>query len=162
MKEITLVRHGKSSWKHEVSDFYRPLTSRGVLDAKLVANQYLKAKNSNLGVVFSSPAKRASTTCKLFSEIFNRDENSIHTVKELYDFDGTAVINFIKNLPNEYDTVTIFGHNNALTSISNRFGSVFIDNLPTSGLVKLNFNIDNWADFKQGTTEFIILPKTLK
>ena len=56
----------------------------------------------------------------------------------------------------------IFGHNHAFTSISNIFGSIFIDNLPTSGLVKINFDTNNWADIKQGQTELILIPKELK
>lgn len=56
----------------------------------------------------------------------------------------------------------IFGHNHAFTSISNIFGNIFIENLPTSGLVKLNIDIDNWKDLKTGTTDLLIIPKELK
>lgn len=42
MKEIIFVRHGKSSWEFDVIDRDRPLAARGVKDAKLVAEQFLK------------------------------------------------------------------------------------------------------------------------
>ena len=160
MKTIILVRHGKSSWNENVTDRERPLKIRGINDAKLVAKQFFNRSNLPKHI-FSSPAKRALSTCEIFTNTINIPKKSITIVEELYDFGGQNVINFIKNLPNELDEVMIFGHNHAFTSISNIFGNTFIDNLPTSGLVKLNFDIDDWKDLKKGTTEFIIIPKEL-
>ncbi|WP_400079997.1 SixA phosphatase family protein [Winogradskyella sp. R77965] len=161
MKTITLVRHGKSSWEHDLSDRKRPLKSRGVSDAMLVANQFVKHQKIP-EIIYSSPANRALSTCKIFMSIFDLSENSINVIEDLYDFGGESVINFIKNVSNEFDHVMIFGHNHAFTSISNIFGSTFIANLPTSGLVKLNFEINNWKDLKKGSTELIIIPKEFK
>jgi len=161
MKTITLIRHGKSSWNFDVSDKNRPLKSRGINDANLVANQFVK-QNEIPNKIFSSPANRALSTCKIFTKNFNLSEEEINIVEALYDFGGDSVIGFIQALPNNCDDIMIFGHNHAFTSISNIFGSIFIDNLPTSGLVKIKFEIDNWKDLKKGTTELIIIPKELK
>lgn len=161
MKRIILIRHGKSSWKDNVTDHERPLKTRGINDIKLVANQFF-SRSSIPKIIFSSSAKRAQSTCEIFTNSLNISKERITIVEDLYDFGGENVINFIKNLPNELNEVMIFGHNNAFTSISNIFGDTYISNLPTSGLVKLNFDIDNWKDLKKGTTEFIIIPKELK
>jgi phosphohistidine phosphatase len=161
MKTIILVRHGKSSWEFDVLDRERPLKRRGEEDAKLVASQFIRLyKLPNK--IYSSPAKRALSTCKIFTEIFDLPEKSINVVEELYDFSGENVIYFIESMSNELDTVMIFGHNHAFTSISNNFGSIFIENLPTSGLVKINFDIDNWKAIKSGKTELLLIPKELK
>ena len=56
----------------------------------------------------------------------------------------------------------IFGHNHAFTSISNIFGDRYIENLPTSGLVKIIFDTNVWSDITNGQTEFIISPKNLR
>jgi phosphohistidine phosphatase len=56
----------------------------------------------------------------------------------------------------------IFGHNYAFTSIVNRFGSTFIDNLPTCGLVWIQFDINSWKEIKTGITKLVIKPKDLK
>ncbi|WP_299361885.1 histidine phosphatase family protein [Winogradskyella sp.] len=161
MKSIVLVRHGKSSWEFDVSDVQRPLKQRGIKDAQLVANKFIKS-NKIPEKIFSSPANRALSTCKIFVSIFNLSENSISIEDDLYDFGGENVLRFVKKLPNEYTSIMIFGHNHAFTSIANIFGDKFIENLPTSGLIKLKFDIDNWQDLKQGTTELIIIPKELK
>jgi len=161
MKEIILIRHGKSSWEHDVTDRERPLKTRGINDIKLVANHFFNS-NSVPEIIFSSPARRALSTCEIFMNTLNIAKEEVVVVEELYDFDGRNVIDFIKNLSNEYNEVMIFGHNHAFTSISNIFGDTFIDNLPTSGLVKLKFDINDWNDLKKGITEFIIIPKELK
>ncbi|EPR73696.1 Phosphoglycerate/bisphosphoglycerate mutase [Winogradskyella psychrotolerans RS-3] len=161
MKTITLVRHGKSSWEYDVIDYDRPLKQRGIEDSKLVAKE-LEMRGHVPNVIFSSPANRALSTCKVFLKSLKLSENQIIINEDLYDFEGRNVINFIKNLSNDLKEVMIFGHNHAFTSISNIFGDTFIDNLPTSGLVKINFDIEDWKDLKQGTTEFIIIPKDLR
>ncbi len=161
MKEIILIRHGKSSWEHDVTDRERPLKTRGINDIKLVANHFFN-NNSVPEIIFSSPARRALSTCEIFMNTLNIAKEEVVVVEELYDFDGRNVIDYIKNLSNEYNEVMIFGHNHAFTSISNIFGDTFIDNLPTSGLVKLKFDINDWNDLKKGITEFIIIPKELK
>ncbi len=161
MKTLTLMRHGKSSWKHDVTDRERPLNQRGKNDAKLVANHFMK-QNVVPTIIFSSPAKRALNTCKIFIKASNLPETSIRVDEDLYDFGGESVVNFIKNLPDSCSDIMIFGHNHAFTSITNIFGSIFIDNLPTSGLVKINFEVDYWREIKSGQTELILIPKELE
>lgn len=161
MKTLTLVRHGKSSWEFDVSDRERPLKTRGLNDATLVAQQYLQS-SSLPQRIFSSPANRALTTCQIFTKAFGLAEDFITIEENLYDFGGEGVINFIKNLPDHIQSVMIFGHNHAFTSICNIYGSKFIDNLPTSGLVKIKLAIDEWKHLKQGKTELLIIPKELK
>ncbi|NNE32169.1 MAG: histidine phosphatase family protein [Winogradskyella sp.] len=161
MKSIILVRHGKSSWEHNVSDDKRPLKSRGKNDAKLVVKEFMK-HNISFDRIYSSPAKRAFSTCKIFCKALGYNKKDVKVIDNLYDFSGENVISVVKNFNNALNTVLIFGHNHAFTSISNIFGSVSIDNLPTSGLVKLNFDIDSWEDLTKGTTELLIIPKDLK
>lgn len=161
MKSITLVRHAKSSWKYDVTDRERPLKSRGKNDAKLVSLEYLK-HNLAVDKVFSSPAKRAYTTCQIFSKHVGFNINEVAVIDDLYDFGGENVISYIKSLSNDIDSIMIFGHNHAFTSISNIFGTAYMENLPTSGLVKIDFEIEDWKDIKKGVTKLIIIPKELR
>ena len=82
--------------------------------------------------------------------------------EDIYDFGGNQLVNFIKSLDNDLQKIMIFGHNHALTSIANTFGTKYIDNVPTAGLVKLSFDIDNWKDLKKGVTTITIFPRDLK
>lgn len=161
MKEIIFVRHAKSSWDYDVGDRDRPLKKRGNNDAHLVSNCF-KSNNFVPDAIFSSPAKRARKTCKIFLENLNFPTSSMRVEEDIYDFGGTQLINFIKSLDNELQNIMIFGHNHALTSIANTFGTKYIDNVPTAGLVKLSFDIDNWKNLKKGVTTLTIFPRDLK
>lgn len=161
MKSIVLVRHGKSSWKYPLLDKERPLSKRGVKDINLVANAFQNKNNVPLAV-FSSPANRALSTCKLFLETCNISAERIQIKDQLYDFGGDAVLSFIKNLPNTIDEAIIFGHNHAFTAVVNLLGTIAITNLPTSGLVKIVCNTEHWQTVTTGKTELIITAKELK
>lgn len=161
MKKITLIRHAKSSWKHNVSDRERPLKSRGYNDAALIS-EALKENNFTSEAYFSSPAQRALTTAELILSDLGIDVSTIEIREELYDFNGDQVIRFIKALPESLNSIVVFGHNNALTNISNTFGNMVIDNLPTCGVIILSFKSETWNSIQRGTTEFFMTPKQLK
>ncbi|MFD2914353.1 SixA phosphatase family protein [Psychroserpens luteus] len=161
MKTLILVRHAKSSWEFNVDDKDRPLKKRGNTDADLVSMAFV-----NRGLVidkaFSSPANRALSTCKIFINNLNISNDKLVIQDDLYDFGGEQVINFLKTLDTHYQNVMIFGHNHAFTSICNIFGNTFIDNLPTSGLVVIDFDVNSWIDINKGSTRFTIFPRDLK
>ena len=161
MKTLILMRHGKSSWKYDVSDKQRPLKTRGVIDAKLVSEYFLET-NKLPERIFSSPAKRAHETCKIFVKSSENNDIKVTIIDDLYDFNGSNVIDFIKNQDDSISSLMIFGHNHAFTSISNIFGDIYIENLPTSGLVKILFDTDSWKNINQGKTRLIIRPKELR
>lgn len=161
MRELVLIRHAKSSWEHDVNDAERPLKKRGYRDATLVSKAFQDALFFP-EIIFSSPAKRALLTCEIFMKNLNFDDKILHIRDELYDFGGQNVIKFITNLDDGYEKVIIFGHNHAFTSICNIFGDQFIDNLPTSGLVVLNFDVTSWKNIKKGITKLTIFPRDLK
>ncbi len=161
MKSITFVRHGKSSWEFDVVDRDRPLKFRGKNDAKRVAQHFMES-NPIPKNVYSSPANRALSTCKIFVKQFELSEECIAIDENLYDFSGYMVKDFIKDLPNTQDDVMIFGHNHAFTSLVNLMGTQHIDNLPTAGLVKISFDTSDWKTIETGKTDLIIIPKTLR
>ncbi|MNE34705.1 hypothetical protein D3C80_1284360 [compost metagenome] len=68
----------------------------------------------------------------------------------------------IKSCDNSFESVILFGHNAAITNFVNKFGDVFIDNVPTSGFVSLQFEADSWGKITKGKTKKIIFPKDLK
>ena len=161
MKEITFVRHAKSSWEYDVNDRERPLKNRGINDSHLVSSSF-KETNFTPDAIFTSPAVRARKTCKIFVKNLYKSSIVVRIEEEIYDFGGSQLINFIKSLDNELNKVMIFGHNHSLTSIVNSFGSKYVVNVPTSGLIKISFDVDDWNDIKKGITTLTIFPRDLK
>ena len=161
MKTLYLVRHAKSSWKHDVIDHERPLKKRGHNDAKLIAAK-VAAKFKAPQLILSSDANRALTTAHYFREAFDVSDTNFRTNHSLYDFDGRQVMQIVNLLDNALDCVMIVGHNHAFTSIANMLGNKYIDNVPTSGFVALEFDTDSWANISAGKTAKVLFPKDLK
>jgi len=155
------MRHGKSSWDLSVADLDRSLQERGISDAYAVAKEF-NDLNIKIDACFSSPANRALHTGIITARVLRFPLNNFHLTKELYDFSGNSVIEFVKNLENALNTVLIFGHNHAFTEIVNLWGNQYIENVPTAGLVQLNFDIDNWRAIVKGRTKTVLFPKQLK
>lgn len=161
MKNLLLMRHGKSSWELNVSDEDRTLIQRGIIDSKLIG-EVLQKKGLDIDFAFSSPANRALHTAMICLRQIRLPLEKFQVKAELYDFTGNYVIDFVRKLPKELNTVLIFGHNHAFTHIANSMGSEHIENVPTAGFVHLQLDTDSWASASQGSTIQTIFPKHIK
>lgn len=161
MKTLILVRHGKSTWDYPVDDKDRPLQERGINDGHLVSKKF-KSQAVAIDAVFSSPANRALHTCMIFLRQLNIPFIRLQVTNDLYDFSGENVLKFVKKLDDRFDTVMIFGHNDAFTNVANSLGNSYIDSVSTTGLVQLDFEAKNWASATKGATTQTIFPKDLK
>jgi|SRR5690606_11083657 len=161
MKTLYLVRHAKSSWKHDVDDHKRPLKKRGESDGKLVSAK-AKTEIDPPQKIISSDATRAFSTAQFFKNALNVSDANFETNHDLYDFSGQNVMRIIKSLDNSLDKVMLVGHNHAFTSVANMLGDQFIDNVPTCGFVMLQFEEKKWSDITTGKTVKTIFPRDLK
>lgn len=161
MKTLILVRHGKSSWEYSVGDRDRPLLQRGINDAHLVSEKFSE-QGIPIDAAFSSPANRALHTGMIFIRQLYLPLNKFQIVNELYDFSGEYILQFVKELNTKLNTVLIFGHNHAFTYIANSLGNTYIENVPTSGLVQLEFDVNDWKSVEKGSTKQTIFPKQLR
>ena len=160
MKNLILIRHAKSSWDAPLRDFDRPLTQRGIKDAHDVANSCLVFLPKQFQIL-SSAATRAKETAIIFAQNFSYPMENIIFSEELYTFDDRKLESIIKLFPNSYNNVILFGHNEAITNFVNKFGSIFIDNVSTSGFVSLQFDTEDWQSIQSGKTIKVIFPKDL-
>ncbi|MEL1253452.1 histidine phosphatase family protein [Flavobacterium sp. DGU38] len=161
MKNLILIRHAKSSWEAPLKDFDRPLMKRGILDAHNVSvaiGEFLPKTYT----IWSSTAARATETAIIFAQNLSYPLESILFKDELYTFDERHLEKVIKSCDNSLESVILFGHNEAITNFVNKFGDVFIDNVPTSGFVSLQFDSDSWDAIDKGKTHKTIFPKDLK
>jgi phosphohistidine phosphatase len=161
MKEVIFMRHGKSSWEYRVADQDRPLNQRGIDDAHLVGGVFAKT-DQDVDRIYSSPANRALHTCMIVAKELGYQLQQVSIDAMLYDFSGDNVLSFLKGLDNELGSIMLFGHNHALTYVANALGTKNIENVPTSGLVHIRFDIGHWKELHQGKTVNTIFPKHLK
>lgn len=161
MKTLILVRHGKSSWEDDVPDEERPLKKRAYKDANLVIKAFKKNFKKDF-IVWSSFANRALTTARIFQEEFGIADEDFTVKNDLYTFNGNQLIDVISNCDNAVDCLMVFGHNPAVTHSANKLGDHNFENVPTTGLVVLEFEADNWKDLKNGKTLLYLFPKNLR
>jgi len=161
MKNLILIRHAKSSWNVPLNDIVRPLDKRGINDAHLIAIKSIKYLPKSF-ILWSSIAKRASETAIIFAQNVSYPIENIVFKKELYTFDENNLERIVKSLNNNYDNVILFGHNEAITNFVNKFGDIFIENVPTSGFVSLQFDSVNWQFIGKGKIIKTLFPKDLK
>ena len=157
MKKLILIRHSKSSWDYPLNDFDRPLTENGITKAINVAkntSEFIPTQKT----IWSSSANRAKSTAILFVQNWNLDIQSIHFFDELYTFDDRKLAQIVKSCPNSIDNLILFGHNSAITDFVNKFGDIFIDNVPTAGFVSITFETNNWKDISKGKINKILFP----
>lgn len=161
MKNLILIRHAKSSWEAPLKDFDRPLMKKGILDAHDVSATISKFLPKTY-IIWSSTAARATETALIFAQNISYPIESIVYKDDLYTFDDKQLEKVIKSCDNSFDSVILFGHNEAITNFVNKFGDVFIENVPTSGFVSLQFDAENWNNINKGKTHKTIFPKDLK
>ena len=161
MKKLVLIRHGKSNWDFPLGDHERPLKKRGISDAHLISDRLKKCLPKKF-LIFSSTAKRTLDTAKIFAQNLIIPEELIISENELYIFDLKSLTKFIKSINNKHDSIILFGHNNAITDFVNKFGNKFIDKVPTSGAVFLQFEQNDWEFINEGKVIKTIFPKDLR
>lgn len=161
MKKLILIRHAKSSWETPTQDKERPLTPKGILDAHqiaIISSDFIPKSF----IMLSSTAKRAATTAVIFAQNLSYPIENIVFKEDLYTFDDFQLENVIKSCNNLYENVILFGHNAAITNFVNKFGDAFIMNVPTAGLVSIEFETNLWENIHKGKTTNMLFPKDLK
>lgn len=160
MKRLIIIRHGKSSWKHNVDDHQRPLKKRAYKDAEKVISA-LQVEFEKPTALWSSSATRALESAKIFRESLGIAEENFVVRKDLYTFEAASLLEIISSCNDEVDQLMIFGHNPAVTEVVNSLGDQYFDNIPTTGACVIDFNEDSWQDIKNGQTLLSLFPKYL-
>jgi len=148
VKTLYLVRHAKSSWKHpELTDRERPLNKRGKKDAPFMG-KLLKKRGEIPQLMVSSPAVRAHEIAKAFAEEFGFKIKKIRLNDKLYlpavnDFYG-----LLEEIPDNIKSLMLFSHNFGITDFANEISDIQIDNIPTSGVTRIDFESDSWNKIK--------------
>ncbi len=161
MKTLYAIRHAKSSWADGLSgDFDRPLNPRGKSDAPKMGKR-LKSKDIIPDLIISSPAKRARTTARIFADVLGYNEDEIIFVPELYLASVEKFYDSLFELPKQVDSVFLFSHNPGITDFVNDMANARIDNIPTTGIVCIDFQLDDWTKVtsSSGKVNFFDYPK---
>jgi len=156
MKQLLLVRHGKAEPpKVDMKDYDRGLTRVGHQDAPEMANRFIEKGLVPQSLV-SSPANRALTTAKHFAKTWNIDQAYLRTEASVYEANIAALLKVVNAFDNQYDRVALFGHNPGFTDFVNYLSNGDIYNIPTTGLVWIEFPFEDWSMVSQATGALLL------
>lgn len=112
----------------------------------------------------SSPANRALTTARYFISAWEGQPEDVQQDNRLYPGSAASILAVVRDIPDRYDRVMLFGHNPGMTAVVNQLGQEQIPNLPTAGVAGFTLSGDHWCDVLQLERKLIVLefPKTYK
>lgn len=161
MKRLIIVRHAKTEQGGYSHDYERELTERGIDDAGKIAVDLFKRKIMP-DYILSSPATRAITTAKVYAATLNFPEKKIIEKEGLYfDFTTQDFIEMLHEVPDEYQTVFVFGHNPFMYFMAGNLSKNFHGEMPTCSTVVIDFEIGSWKEVepRQGKVFLHLYPK---
>jgi phosphohistidine phosphatase len=162
MKKLYLIRHAKASKDRTgIDDYKRPLIEAGIKRTKKIIQYFLDNKIS-FNCMIASHASRAMDTAKLIAKGLNYHKEIICD-KRIYEMDESIYFTILSALNDSVTDVALIGHNPDITTFSNLFLDEKIINLPTSGVVCIEFDTNTWSEIMRAKHKvlFIISPKIL-
>lgn len=125
--------------------------------------QRLAAVNISPNLLLASPAKRAYSTAKSIAKELDYPIEMIQTDERIYHAGVGDLLSVIQNVSDQFKELMLFGHNPGFTDLANDFTGEFIENVPTAGVVAIEFQTDQWSAITlgQGKLLFFDYPKKL-
>jgi phosphohistidine phosphatase len=155
MKNLTLVRHAKSSWEHPgLDDRDRPLNKRGERDAPLMG-QRIAAAGIRPSLIIASPATRAWTTAKIIANEIGYPREFLQREIKLYHASLDTMLDVLVAQDTEFNSIMLVGHNPGLTTFANYLSPGITNNLPTAGVLSVDFEQDDWNLYSAPKTELV-------
>jgi phosphohistidine phosphatase len=121
----------------------------------------LNEKGVNPDLLLSSPAKRAKKTAFAFAKALDYPKSRIEKNSKIYEASIADLFLVIKECHNDLDSIMLFGHNFSYTEFANLYATPPLDNVPTTGVVAIEFRVDQWKDIttQNGEVLFFEYPK---
>lgn len=156
MKNLTIVRHAKSSWDYPgLSDRDRPLNKRGERDAPIMGQRIADA-GVRPSLIISSPAARAWETAKIVADALNYPREFLQREDDLYHASVNDILDVIADQDNGFNNLMLVGHNPGLTDFVNFLSPRLTSNLPTAGVVSVKIDRDHWNLHDRPDTELVL------
>ena len=153
VKDLFLIRHAEAVHSSNTSDFDRPLTEKGFSEGIKMA-QYFKEYTSVPDLIITSPAKRALQTASLFAEEFNLGTQQIQPENMIYEADVSALLSIVNHIPDEIQTIALFGHNPGISLLAGYLTGEQLGSLSTAGIFHIQFqDINSWKLISKGLGE---------
>ncbi len=151
MKELYLLRHAKSDWGNEsLKDIDRHLNERGYSDAYAMS-EWFANHHAAPDILLCSPATRTISTGMIFMRALELEMQRFVPEAGIYEAHRDTLKEIISKQNDVLNTLMLVGHNPGITDLCNALQeTLYFDNLPTCGLVKISGNCKHWKEFAAG------------
>jgi len=161
MKTLVLMRHAKSNWSGDLSDFDRPLNERGIRSARVLGN-WLRANDLLPDFALVSAAKR---TVETFDEL--KINCRYEKKRKLYLAPSEEIFHQLRQV--HANRLLLICHNPGISEFSQEILSQWpvhsqFENFPTCSTCVIDFDLNDWSDLKFGigTIRSFLVPKDLE
>lgn len=116
IRELLILRHGKSDWDAHIDDLHRPLTDGGKRSAQRIGT-WLMRQRLVPDYVISSPAVRALETARKACKAMGRSARDIIEEPGIYLASRRAMVAELEQCPEKTRRVMLVGHNPGLEDL---------------------------------------------
>lgn len=156
MKKLCLFRHAKSTYGAlGTEDLDRPLHPVGLQDAPLMANILKSSYKFKPDLILTSHAQRTLLTAESICAALGYNKEKIRVEKSLYEAGVEDLLEDIKLIDSKVKNLLIVGHNPGLTLLANFLVDTHVTNLPTCGVVAIEFDTNSWDNISAATSKLL-------
>jgi phosphohistidine phosphatase len=158
MKQLVLLRHGKSDWSAGTGDHARPLAPRGVQAAGTMGKLLAQAGQAPDHVVTSS-AVRAHTTAELAADAGGWDA-AIEVDRTLYMAGPAEVLDVVRRTSADVDSLLLVGHQPTWSDVAELLTSANV-RVATATAVGIHLDVDAWPAVapRRGILAWVLPPR---
>lgn len=158
---LYLLRHAKSSWDEPLPDHDRPLSARGIRDAR-AAGQLLTARGWRPDLVLCSTAERTRQTWR-HAAARGAETGELRYVDAIYEASLTELLGLVQQTTEEVGSLMLIGHGPGLPALAASLGrrpeprdawARMDTKYPTSGLAVLELP-GAWAEAAPSTAQLV-------
>lgn len=116
--------------------------------------EILKGKKIFPDLILSSTAVRALKYAEILADKLNYGKENVKASRDYYFADLNEIISALRSVSNNYNSIFFIGHNPEITYLANFLSGNDVNNIPTSGVFGLKYDIKNWTELDENNGKF--------
>ncbi len=156
MRRLLLLRHGKADRHSAGGDRDRPLTRRGLEDARRIG-EFLAAEGMTPDLAVASNARRAKQTLDCVLDAFPGHVTQV-VENTIYSASADHLLEVLRQTPDKTSTLLAVGHNPGFSELASALAGDgapeellrMRQKFPTAALAILDFSCEAWAEAAYG------------
>ncbi|WP_162299793.1 SixA phosphatase family protein [Marinospirillum perlucidum] len=153
MKQLTLIRHAKSSWQDpDQSDWDRPLNKRGQRDLPGLTQRLLQ-KVERPDLLLFSGAQRTLETQAPLAAAWQLPATAVKKTPQAYEASLNTLLMLLQEQPDSCERLVLVGHNPGMSELLAFLIGETPRHYPTAAFAHLLLPISSWTQLEPGTAK---------